>query len=107
MKKGEKDQNIVLFDMDGTLSDYDKSIQEELYKIKLETEKRIRVNYYKYVLVPPIELFRHIRDGLIYKKYLFKAGVRLYNFCKKIGFFRSNDVEIQKRLKRKSLEYNL
>jgi hypothetical protein len=82
---------------------------EELYRIKLETERRIEENYRKYLFTHPAEIFFYFRDRLIYKKYLFKPILMIRRLCEKLGLLRGREDETktEKRLKLKHLEYQL
>ena len=82
---------------------------EELYRIKLDTERRMEENYKKYLFTHPGELLRYARERLIYKKYLFKPVLLLSKLCEKVGLFTKRTGEAQRRklLKLKAIEYQL
>jgi len=84
---------------------------EELYRLKLETEKRIERNYRVFLWTHPVEIYRYLRDRLIYKRYLFQPGLVIKKLIGRIGFGRDLEKKIQqeerKRLKAKNLEYQL
>lgn len=78
---------------------------EELYRIKIETENRMIANYRKYLIRHPREIFRYFRDRLIYKKYLFNPMLIINKLPQKLGLF--NEVHRENQDKIKWLEYQL
>jgi radical SAM superfamily enzyme YgiQ (UPF0313 family) len=89
---------------------------EQLYRLKLESENKMEQNYRLYLYKHPITLLKHLKDKLLYridyKKYLFNHRLLIRKIIQKIGLSKKNqEQEINKKkeelLRCKALQYRM
>ena len=82
---------------------------EGVYKIKLETETLMERNYRAYLWSHPFEIYRYLRERLIYKRYLFHPEWLIARLLEKAGLFSNSkkDSQDKKASRIKHLDYRL
>lgn len=80
---------------------------EELLKLKLEAERRMQENYKRYIRKHPVEIYRYLRDKLVYQKLLFQPMVLLQKIMIRIGIVDYKKLEKQQKTynKQKTIEF--
>lgn len=78
---------------------------EELCRIRQDTEKIMAGNYQKYLLTHPVEIYRYLKDRLIYKRYLLNPWIIIIKLLQKMRLIKLAPTKNQDKIK--WLEYQI